>query len=110
MKFYAKIFKDGKQVFEGWNDSKKYKTFINKLFKKEEYYEDYNVLLEDYSSQTSCGSWLLEEFKETTLDVFDELIDKVEILETAEDFYNQLNDTSDVFDSEFYEFNEETIN
>lgn len=110
MKFYAKIFKDGKQVFEGWNDSEKYKTFINKLFKTEEYYEDYNVLLEDYSGETSCGAWMLEEFKETTLDVFDELIDKVDILETAEDFYNELEDTSDVFDSEFYEFNEETIN
>ena len=89
MKIYVKIFKDGKQVIEGWNDNQKYTTLVNELFKKDECYEDYNVLLEDYSSETSCGSWLLEEFKETTLDVFDELIDKVDSLETAEDFYNQ---------------------
>ena len=109
MKFYIKVFKDGKQVFEGWNDKQDYITFFKKAFNND-YLEDYNVSLEDYSSNSNCGSYLFDEFKETTLDVFDNLIELIDGLETAEDFYNTLDDTSDIFYSEYYSFDEETIN
>lgn len=109
MKFYIKVFKDGEQFFEGWNDKQDYITFFKEAF-NDDYLEDYNVLIEDYSSDSNCGSYLFDEFKETTLDVFDNLIELIDGLETAEDFYDTLDDTSDIFYEPYLDFDEDTIN
>ena len=40
----------------------------------------------------------------------DKLLNRLEDLDTAEDFYLDLNDTSDIFYDEYYDFDEDTIN
>lgn len=109
MKFYVKIFKDGTEIFRGWNSTKKFKTLLKKLDKEEQFYNQYNVFIEDYQSPSKCGEKLLKLFEETTLYKFNELIKEIGELETAEDFYNDLDNNYGILPI-IYDFEEDVLN
>jgi len=97
MKFYVKIFKDGTEIFRGWNSTKKFKTLLKNLDKEEQFYNQYNVFIEDYQSPSKCGEKLLKLFEETTLYFYNELENNYGILpivyEFEEDVINEMFDS-----------------
>ncbi|WP_455043365.1 hypothetical protein [Granulicatella adiacens] len=110
MKFYVKVTKDNEQVFEGWNTNEDYQKLIDDIFSSDLDLIDYNVKIEDYESLNNCGCYLLEEFENTDLETLEKLLELSDGLESAEEFYNELNDTSDIFYEPYLDFDEDTIN
>lgn len=106
MKIYVKITKDGKQVFEGWTDQQEYTDFYDNV----DNLTEYDAIISDYESSSNCGTYLVNSNNEILLYRLDKLLNRLEDLDTAEDFYLDLNDTSDIFYDEYYDFDEDTIN
>ena len=106
MQFYVKIKKDGKQVFEGWNDDKSYTDFFDSIDDLTEY-EGY---IDDYDGKANCGAYLVDKNRMFSFDNLSDLLERLEKLDTAEDFYNDLNNTDEIFYDEYYDFDEDTIN
>ena len=106
MQFYVKVTKDNKQVFEGWNNQQAYTDFYNSI----EDLTEYDATIEDYESSSNCGTYLVDKNKTFNFYDLNNLLERLEDLDTAEDFYLDLKDTSDIFYDGYYDFDEDTIN
>lgn len=106
MKLYVKVTKDGKQVFEGWSNQQAYQDFYDNV----DNLTEYDATFKDYEGVSNCGTYLVNSNNEIPLYRLDKLLNRLENLDTAEDFYLDLNDISDIFYDEYYDFDEDMIN